>query len=279
MQGNVTIGNDWMPVWHQNCRAVWAKSIIALQKHNCFEQFVRHLCSMRPHYDAALGEYARSTGADVAGAHHSLLNSGHSLSNSERKQASNWSSASKSSRLISSIYLASWSSPESESERWCGVAWYPNKDCSLRRFLCRPVISSLSVSWASWQASFGLRSSVGNERALTFHRGRPTTEIHCVWLDDVTSESIQRYDYESWQYYQLQLSWNVLTRHETKTVSTETKTKTKTLRLKTKTKTVKMLSRDCLETRQCLEASHHWFYPMSKFTYTDSSLMLWLSGV
>ena len=25
-----------------------------------------------------------------------------------------------------------------------------------------------------------------------------------------------------------------------------------------KTKTVKMLSRDCLETRQCLEASHHW---------------------
>jgi hypothetical protein len=58
MQGNVTIGNYWMPVWHQNCRAVWAKSIIALQKHNCFEQFVRHLCSMRPQYDAALGEYA-----------------------------------------------------------------------------------------------------------------------------------------------------------------------------------------------------------------------------
>ena len=47
---------------------------------------------------------------------------------------------------------------------------------------------------------------------------------------------------------------------ETKTVTTKTETKTKALTLKTKTKTetVKILSQDCLETRQCLETSHHW---------------------
>ena len=46
---------------------------------------------------------------------------------------------------------------------------------------------------------------------------------------------------------------------KTKTVTTKTETKTKTLTLKTKTKTetVKILSQDCLETRQCLETSHH----------------------
>ena len=49
---------------------------------------------------------------------------------------------------------------------------------------------------------------------------------------------------------------------KTKTVTTKTETKTKTLTLntktKTKTETVKILSQDCLETRQCLETSHHW---------------------
>ena len=38
---------------------------------------------------------------------------------------------------------------------------------------------------------------------------------------------------------------------------TKTKTEAVTLKTKTKTKTVKILPRDCLETRQCLEASHH----------------------
>ena len=47
---------------------------------------------------------------------------------------------------------------------------------------------------------------------------------------------------------------------KTKTVTTKTETKTKTLTLKTKTKTetVKILSQDCLETRQCLETSYDW---------------------
>ena len=46
---------------------------------------------------------------------------------------------------------------------------------------------------------------------------------------------------------------------KTKTVTTKTETKTKALTLKTKTKTetVKILSQDCLETRQCLGTSHH----------------------
>ena len=46
---------------------------------------------------------------------------------------------------------------------------------------------------------------------------------------------------------------------KTKTVITMTETMTKALTLKTKTKTetVKILSQDCLETRQCLETSHH----------------------
>ena len=47
---------------------------------------------------------------------------------------------------------------------------------------------------------------------------------------------------------------------KTKTVTTKTETKTKALTLKTKTETVKILSQDCLETRQCLETSHHWAY-------------------
>jgi len=49
------------------------------------------------------------------------------------------------------------------------------------------------------------------------------------------------------------------TRNQDITFETKTKTKTKavTLKTKAKTKTVEILSRDCLETRQCLETSHH----------------------
>ena len=51
---------------------------------------------------------------------------------------------------------------------------------------------------------------------------------------------------------------NSATKTKTVTTKTETKTKTLTLKTKTKTETVKILSQDCLETRQCLETSHHW---------------------
>jgi len=47
------------------------------------------------------------------------------------------------------------------------------------------------------------------------------------------------------------------TRDQDSTFETETKTKAVTLKTKTKTKTGKLLSRDCLKTRQCLETSHH----------------------
>jgi hypothetical protein len=47
------------------------------------------------------------------------------------------------------------------------------------------------------------------------------------------------------------------TKTEALTPKTKTKTKTKTVTLETKTKTPKCLSRDCLETRQCLETPHH----------------------
>jgi len=50
-------------------------------------------------------------------------------------------------------------------------------------------------------------------------------------------------------------------RHEVKTVRFESKTKTKAVTLKTKT--VKVLSRDSLEMRQCLEASLHPVFSIS----------------
>jgi len=51
---------------------------------------------------------------------------------------------------------------------------------------------------------------------------------------------------------------NALTRKEPKTVTFENESKAVTLKTKSKTKTVEILSRDSLETRRCLEASHHF---------------------
>ena len=61
---------------------------------------------------------------------------------------------------------------------------------------------------------------------------------------------------------------------KTKTVTTKTETKTKALTLKTKTETVKILSQDCLETRQCLETSHHCLYVILKVTNVKISYRL-----
>jgi hypothetical protein len=52
-------------------------------------------------------------------------------------------------------------------------------------------------------------------------------------------------------------AWADLDSDVTKTPSTKTKTKTDTPKTETETKTPKCLSRDCLETRQCLETPHH----------------------
>jgi hypothetical protein len=61
---------------------------------------------------------------------------------------------------------------------------------------------------------------------------------------------------------------------KTKTKTVRLKTKTNTVRLKTKT--VKMLSRDCLKTRPCLEASHHWLEWPEKLINWVWLIDLWL---